>query len=60
MLKLVFWATLIYFAYRYFTKNKLQEGKQGNTIHHHHHHNNNGSGKAKEENGDYIDYEEIK
>ncbi len=60
MIKLLIWGVIGYFLYNYF-KNKfaLNAGDKQDSIHHHHFHEENKK-KTKEEDGDYIDYEELK
>lgn len=60
MLKLLFWGIVGYIIYRYFQlKAQLKEGQQNHSRQqpfHQQHHEENG----KSDEGEYIDYEELK
>ncbi|MCB0522641.1 MAG: hypothetical protein H6577_10950 [Lewinellaceae bacterium] len=59
MIKLLIWGVIGYFIYQYFqNKFGLKEGGKQDSIHHHHYHED--KKQSKDDEGDYIDYEELK
>ena len=60
MLKLIFWGVIGYIVYRYFQmKEQLKEGRRENPNQQHIHHQAQ-TGHGKDDEGDFIDYEELK
>lgn len=65
MLKLLFWGVIGYVVYRYFQmKEQIKESRQRDAIHQHQQKRQgdspSASKRSKNEDGDYIDYEEVK
>jgi hypothetical protein len=59
MLKLIFWGIIGYIVYRYFQiREQIREARRQDAIHHQHH--REPAPKKQEEDGEFIDYEELK
>lgn len=63
MIKLLIWGVIGYFLYQYFqNKFGLKQGDRQDSIHHHQYHSSNDKkNKPKQDDdGEYIEYEELK
>lgn len=60
MIKIMIWGVLLYFIYRYFQlKQAVREGQRRESLQHRMQ-DTRSAGVSSDENGEYIDYEEVK